>query len=306
MTNNNGEQQNGTTIFPTYKTVAEYQTGDPLLTIYFHGLLGLCFDGSRECTVGGNNGALAHQVKVQIKEVDSCEDLSDRLPASFQKMEIEVRHPATDGVWVYAPKTDPDPSDGRYNYIEYGLDMEGSTMHNRHLKKKPEILSPRFYINNGLFYVHQITQSKFVVKPGKEGIPGKEVGLVLAVDIFLNPDNDKAQITFTCDGASTSSLTLPDKEGKRYEMAITNSCGRMGSSEEPAGLTSFRTTDFQMNYWAIDAADVDPGDRFDLLLTEVSSVTDGIKLGICKMEGIVFGDPAPCLPVTFGQSTNLD
>ena len=145
-----------------------------------------------------------------------------------------------------------------------------------------------------------------MVQPDKKGIAGKEVGLVLAADIFVKSGIKGAQITFKCDGEPRPRLTLSEKAGKRYEMVITNSCGRMGSIEEPGSLTSFRTTDFQMNYWAIDPADVDPEDQFDLLLTEVSSVKDPIKLGTCKMEGIVFGDPAPCLPVTFGQSTNLD
>jgi hypothetical protein len=301
MANENQELQDETIYSPTYKTVSEYPAGKTAATIYFHGLLGVCFDGSDKCIVGANNKASPHQVKIQIKEVGSCTSPSKSLPASFDKIEIRVTKPSQEGVWVYAPTPEPDPVDGRYSYVYYGIDLESPAMHNRKLRKVPGALSPGFHITNGLFYTCKISQSKFAMKKGASEGPVKKVGLVLAADIYLEADG---KIEFFCDDDSTACLSLPEEKGKRYEIAITNSC-ESGSTAKP-DFSLMSPTDFQQNYLVIDGTDVTSTDQFDLTIKENSGIKGAIKFGSCNFGDIVFSDPAPCLPVTFGRSRDLD
>jgi hypothetical protein len=313
MANNNAEQQIGS-IYPTYKTVEKYplRREEASATIYFHGLLALCFNEEKKCIVGVNSKAPMHKVNVQVRKVGAlpCKKIPILLVPDFQEMRIEVENavesPVKSGVWVYAPvtgidKPDPNPTDGRYSYVYYGLDMEGPELHDTFLPKAPGALSPRFSIDNGLFYTCKISTSEFKLEHGVDK-KDKRVGLVLAADIYLDPAK-KGKITFTCDSEPTPRLILPEEEGKRYEIAITNSCGRSGDDPVPPGTS---VTDFQMQYEVIDKAAPAYTDQFDLNRTKIGSATGAIKLGACEMDGIVFSDPAPCLPVTFGQSTNLD
>jgi hypothetical protein len=309
MTRDIEEQQIATIYTPTYKTVPKYPLPgkDALATIYFHGLLALCFNGENECIVGVNNKAPMHKAEVQVLQVGEppCSKISGWLPSGFKEMTIEVTDkagtPVKSGVWVYAPvntKGDPDPAatGGRYSYVYYGLDMEGPEIHDKLLPKEPGALSPRFRIKNGLFYTSEISLSEFVLQYHTMDKP-KQVGLVLAADIHLDTTKDE-KITLTCDIGPKPCLTLPVIKGKRYEIAITNSCG-------PRDVTGTSVIDFQMNYEVIAKTAPEYGDRFNLERTRTSTVTGPITFGACDI-GAPFSDPVPCLPVTFGRSTDLD
>lgn len=283
------------------RTLKTFPTGPTFATIYFHGFVALCFDDKR-CLAGINRNALDHVMNFQVMKRGAlpCEavDLSPWLPSDFatgnHTLHISVSNPVEKGVFVFDPIPPGDPVDGRYSYVHYGFDMEGPEMHNRRVKKQPSALWPRFDINSGLYYTYKVSQSTFELDRGGVRSREKPIGLVLAADIYVKSGGS---IGFHLDGA-TEFLRLEESTGEKYEIAITNSC----TAEDPPPLK----TDFYKNYEAILSTDVPTSERFDLYLKHDSGIRIEEKFGPCEMGDTHFGDPAPCLPVTFGQSTNLD
>ena len=286
------------------KTWTDYPTGPTSATIYFHGFLGLCFN-DKQCEVGINRNAPSHEMSLQLRVRGKpiCEEITlDKLPTDFAtgkyKLHFRVENPVQKGVFIF----DPTPPDARiserYSYAHYGFDMEGPQMHNRPVKKLPDALWPRFTIDNGLFYTYLVSESLFTLMHGATTVwDRKQIGLVLAADIYL--DTGGSIGIYLDDGTTTTLLLkLLQASGEKYEIAITNSCR---TTPVPTGKT-----DFYMNYDAIDKTDVLPTDIFDLYLEDERGDRRPVVFGPCEMGDFVFSDPAPCLPVTFGQSVNLD
>ncbi|HJQ67767.1 MAG TPA: hypothetical protein VKA70_02275 [Blastocatellia bacterium] len=200
------------------------------------------------------------------------------------------------GVFIFDPTPPAARVGDRYSYVHYGFDIEGPQMHNRRVKKLPDALWPRFTFDNGLFYTYSISESLFTLKRGGSTVwDSKQIGLVLAADIYLDTGGS---IGIYLNNAATPLLRLPRASGEKYEIAITNSCR---TTSVPTGKT-----DFYMNYDAIDKTDVLPTDIHDLYLTVERGDRRPVVYGPCDMGDFDFSDPAPCLPVTFGQSGNLD
>jgi hypothetical protein len=180
--------------------------------------------------------------------------------------------------------------------------MEGPDFHDKKLTKKPDMLWPRFYINNGLFYTHQVTKSKFGVHRGgvlRPLVPGN-VGLSLAADIFIAPGGS---IDFVIDDEKTPFLTLPVRGGEKYEIAITNSCASATECGHPApSPISTIPNDFHLYYKVVK---VEAGEKFDLVNIDSSGDTSPIKLGACIGSETPVSDPAPCMSTGYGKSKNL-
>ncbi|MFP5261281.1 MAG: hypothetical protein ACLGJB_05175 [Blastocatellia bacterium] len=304
--NNDSQQQQKelTNSFPTYKTTSEYLTGDPLATIYFHSLLNFSFNREACCEVGVNSRASSHNVNIQLAKKGSCERVSVPLPADFAdpkkayRLKINVNRPVRNGVYVFDPAPGSGALDGRYSFIEYGLDLEGPDMHNRWLQKRSESLWPRFSITNGLFYTYKVSVSKFALARGKVLGKSKNIVLVQAADIYLDMEGS---IEFILNDEPPL-LTLPLTRGEKYEIAITNSYrGAAGSSISPA-----TPTDFDLSYLAIKKSDPAHKDKFNLTLTYDSGIRTPVTFGTCMIGDSGFCDPAPCLGLCFGRSLNLD
>ena len=319
MANNVEEQgKESITLARTYETKPEFPVGGPSATIYFHGLLCLCFDGHTGCEVGVNTQTPSHRLRFEVwKKGSPCAQIPASLPMGFElpaghhKMNISVNNPveAVDGVYVYAPASESSAGDGaykadrgRYSYVKYCVDLEGPDFHDKKLIKKPEALWPRFYINNGLFYTHQVTKSRCGLDRGgvlRELAPGN-LGLSLAADIFLGSGGS---IDFVIDDEKESLLTLRIASGEKYEIAITNSCASETECGHPAAsLVSTVPNDFYLYYKALDVADEE---QFDLVNIANSGDRSRIQLGACISSATPVSDPAPCMSTGYGKSTHL-
>ena len=176
----------------TYVKQLNYPSKPPAATIYFNGLLCVCFDHTNGCTVAMNNKA-SHKVGIQISKGASCDRIT--FSEKFHTLRIKATNPVPEhkGVYVYAPNSVSSEALAleRYSYVDYTLDMEGSEMHNKRLTKVDENLWPRIHMTDGLFSAYKLSKSKFVLNSDKTGehTKGKSIGLALAADLFLDGGN---------------------------------------------------------------------------------------------------------------------
>jgi hypothetical protein len=291
---------------PAYETKNVYAGGNsgrkPSATIYFDGLLCLCFDGNKECTVGVNTHKPSHVLNFGIWRKSDCRQIEIAIPEGRQEIEINVINPVDDGVYVYDPALGTPPIEHRDSYVEYCLDMEGPKVHGKPLEKNPDALWPRFRINNGLFCAYKTSLSQFRFERG--GIRVRDLGpiaLALAADIFLSPGGS---IEFLMDGSSI--LARPLTDGDEYEIAITNLCTGRGCGADPAdaGILPSIGNDFHLYY---DAVVVPPGEQLDLVNIAPAGSSGPTPLGRCISEGPrgPFGEHTPCMSVTLGQTARL-
>ncbi len=288
-----------------------YTTGPTFATIYFHGFLAMCFDGDKQCEVGVNSRASDHHLNVQVRKRGTllpCDAVELLLPDGFvdsankRTMNIEVKNPKIGGVYVYTPGSPEapveDPVNDRYSYTHYSFDLESDEMHGTLIKKLSDVLWPRFHIDNGLFYTYKVSESDFKLKKKNTGDPVREriIGLVLAVDIYLN---HLGTIEFKCNGEDEPRLKLIEDGTAKYEIAISNSCR---TTAKPKVRTEF----YRYYNHIIDPSDPVMSDRFELDLKNPKGPHTAVRYGPCDMGDFDFSDPAPCLPVTFGRSSNLD
>src|SRR6185295_17077910 len=223
----------------------------PSATIYLGGLLCLAFDKEKNnlCTVGANPVS-GHNWQLRVRERGTNKNLLTRDQTSIPldtTITIKVTGGTTDpagtnGALVY---TGPDvtvPAGGhRYKLLESWVDMEGIRGHKKPVAHDPGKLSPRFYIEDGLFCAYQLSSGQWMLEDSQTPTTNKvllgKVALAIAADIFLEPSGSIQIIhgggTFNCD------------KTKLYDIYITNNCKR------PCDLSSI---DFVDHYTAFAAA----------------------------------------------------
>ena len=287
---------------PFYSMRTEYPSLKPSATIYFDGIMAMCFDGDRECTVGVNNKATTHKLRFGVWRNQDCRQISDGIPPHAREIEINVKKPAQSGVQVYAPPSGFSPGNDRHSFVDYCLDLEGPEFHGAPLTKKADVLWPRFHINNGLFSTYKLTKSQFAIKRANQSRDIGSVGLGITADIFLAPGG---AIEFLVAGEETPFLTLPKIKRETYEIAITNNC--FDCDYDVASDDPTKRSDFHLHYEAIDLA---PDERFELVntcpdLPKCPPVTLGSCIGPSLRRHILQCDTAPCCVAIFGRTGTL-
>jgi hypothetical protein len=282
-----------------------YPQGVPSATIYLDGLLSFVFDGKRLCTVAANNTSNQHQLSVRVGKVQNgvCTPLNISFPQGFREMEIRVINPAQlDGVYAYTGQTITSSGDNQPRAtLATAVDLEA--LHGKALQKDASTLSPRFYIDNGIFAASYVTQTQFQVKrPGDTRTPGG-IASVIAADIFLGPGGEIRLIT---SGAAVQALG--QTSGVRYEIAITNNCRGCNFVFNDPDRT--RRNDFFLHYNAIRL----PQAEVSFELAPVPGSQDNRNPppeGICLPSGPFdttderLVDSTPCAPVGYGQSSGI-
>lgn len=293
----------------TYKTTRVYPAKPPSVTIFFHGLLCFCFDGSKVCEVGVNTESPLHRLEVEAwKKVPDpdptkphgCEIVGIGLEAGFRSLDINVWHPDSDASGVCVYEGSSSRSIPRHSYVEYCLDLE--KYYDKPLIKEPGALQPRLYINHGIFSAYRVSKSRFALynDDGTVAHGLENVAFVLAADIFLEPD--KGYVEFVVDGKTTLDTVLT--HGSEYEIAITNSCASAaGCHFDPDSSKPEERNDFYVYYKAINLR---PDEKpFELVNIESAGSPTPSGMGHCCMSRHTFSDPAPCLPIGFGRSSNI-
>ena len=288
---------------PTYKTKRDYPKhpdGSPITptaTIYLNGLLCVCFDGSEECTVAVNQAEL-HIPRFGIWNKLDCGEIPLKLKAQIQDMRITVSDPVESGVYVYNPPAGVTPGHERYGYVQYSLDMEGPDLHNKAITHRPEKLTPRFRINNGLFCAYKLSQSRFALRQGNSNLIKGHIGLGLAADLFVK---EGGSIQFFVNGATTPDLSLPCSSGAAYEIAITNSC--TADVYDATSTDPMKRNDFYLYYQVVD---VGTEAQFELVNIEPHGTKDRTVLGDCVDKGQnPVSDPSPCQHLGFGRTSKF-
>ena len=314
MSSNSEQQNSGTTFAASYMTKDTIPHSTPAktiylaATIYFDGLLCMCFDNTSECVVAVNEQPLPHMLEFGVwnSKTTPCETLSIPFPKDFAEIEIRVEKavPVLDGVYAYHGPPAGTTAEPRASFVDHCIDLE--KVHGGPLKAKAMTLLKRFHIKNGLFFAYKVSSSTFELrKPGVLPKGPPKVALAVAADIFLDSDAD---ITFKVTKGPKFSYQLPWKAGAgdRYEIGITNAChGCTFSPLDPDPEHKTLRNDFWQHY---EALTVDVADQFQLFNTAPGGSADPTTLGACVRPAggaSPFSDPAPCMPVYLGQSRQI-
>ena len=287
----------------TYQTQNTHPGTLPSATIYMGGLLCLCFDNARSCTVGVNNRVgNGHKWKFSIKEVDqrtrkpnptpilACKQGD---PGNWSEIHIDVKGDTRRGAHVYngEPVSIPNINEQRFNLESSWVDLEGPRGHNCKVENDADTLWPRFYINNALFCASKLSTESFFLKDSKPAPLTKPLGpiaLAVVADIFLDT-NSKIEVKL----ASGKILPLDNK--KRYEIYIANDCDYAPVAPDQ--------TDFHLHYKAFFGAfNGDPGkmkleDRFHLVCNNASAKGNVVQAAYDSLT-----DRAPCMATVLGQT----
>jgi len=277
----------------------------PSATIYLGGLLCLAFDKETNnlCTVGANSAG-GHNWQLRVREHGTTIpvltlDKTSIPPGTSITIKVTggtTGPGGTNGALVY---TGPDvtvPSGGdRYNLLESWVDMEGIRGHKKPVAHDAGKLSPRFYIEDGLFCAFRLSTGQWMLEDTQTPTTNKvllgKVALAIAADIFLQPSGSIEIIyvggPFKC------------HQNKRYDIYITNNCER---------LCDLSSIDFIDHYTAFKAAfpgTYSDAEKFNLVRTDT---IDGTCNPIFP-DGIGYGkltDRAPCMSVTVGGTTTIN
>lgn len=226
---------------PKYIVEHNFPTAPPQLRIVLRGLLLFAFAGRTQCEVGAvrvlppYETILRHnfQVRVWDDTTPPCHKFQPfPLNVPFNRLDIAVNGPALyNGVYVY--QQDPftkiappsDPRDFRFVPDFEGDDFYGPTLTPQQstLAKNPQVMAPRVYIHNGLFYTWRNTKTIFEATPDN-GAPNNFLGQmadIVAVNIYLNAGGT-AQLFR--DGNPV--LPSPINSNSHFQVDILNNCDR--------------------------------------------------------------------------------
>lgn len=289
----------------TYVATSSHPTGrPPSATIYLHGLMCLCFDSANSCTVAVAE-AKNHLLTFGVWNKNNCETVDLTSLGAFDELAINVvRSGATvKGVNVYngarfsTEKGGTFPDEDRWSYVDHCLDI--GKAHCKTLKAQSGKLKKRFHIGNGLFSACRLTEVAFELRnpadPTKPPFNNK-IGIVLAVDIFLN-DKDVIEFKVTKGGTGVKSIVW--RTGHAYEIKIDNSCSsKTGECKfDPRSTDETKRNDF---HWYNKAVQVPA--NFNLWSTDPDTGSELFpKIGHCPFTG-PFSDRAPCMPVGLGMT----
>lgn len=300
MALDNDSQQAELTKFPTYIPKATYPTETPTASIFFDGLLYLCFDGSTKCTVGVNNKNPLHTLRLQIREKASGQKIDIELPDRYGELEIKVNDPIEHGAYVYAPPRGSTPINNRCSFVDYYPDLESPKFHDTVLTKTPSALWPRFYIGSALFSGLHLSPYQYALKVGngRKALGGLATGLV--ADIFLRSGGS---IEFIVDGKRLTAPVL--RPPNQYEIGLTNSGPGCGRASLPAG----RVSDFYMHY---ETVSVPTTEQLDLIALGYTGPQTLIQLGTLltaidsDSEPYDLCQPYPCMGVCYGRTQKFE
>ena len=301
---NDAETGNTAAAFPTY-IATNTHPGElpgglaPSVSIYFDGLLCLCFNHKEGCTVGVNVQG-GHNLMLQIWKKPACEGMVVALPNPVRTIDLIVKKGATpvNDVQVYngAPIKVGRTSENRDKY-DYCLDLENPRMHGK-LDNNSGTLWPRFNINRGIFCAFQVSETVFELQNALHGTkPLGKIALSLAADIFFSTGES---IDVLADGKPLSpAVTLAHPN--EYEIAITNTCAT-NPYRNPKDPDPAKRNDFHHYYKVLSLGS---SEHFGLWPLDPLGTDTRLSLGPCSAHGHPFSDRAPCMPVGFGQTTDF-
>ena len=285
----------------TYETISTYPGTLPSATIYMKGLLCLCFDHAKKCTVAVNNMAgNEHEWKFTVVDLDSHNherivDLKGDL-YRLREVNIDVQGGAARGTHVYNGSTVSIPiNERRYNLEGYWVDLEGPRGHDRKVENDAKTLWPRFYINQGLFCASSLSTRSYDLRNTNSTPLIKPLGLVacdIVADIFLDRNNPDSKIEITL-----PNRTVSLKNNKRYSIHITNDC----FSHFTPGQT-----DFHLHYNAFYGAFKNANDQFHLVPhgSKVISTSSVMNKNIDEPD--YHNDKAPCMGIALGRTSTFN
>src|SRR5215510_9354861 len=111
------------TFIPTYTKVSAYPAlpTSSAATIYFHGLICMCFNDNQRCTAAANHVSMPHHPKFGIFQRGTpCHPILELNPQPTQEIEVRAVNSSgksKDNVSVYSPTTmSPPPPPDRFSF----------------------------------------------------------------------------------------------------------------------------------------------------------------------------------------------
>jgi hypothetical protein len=122
------------------------------------------------------------------------------------------------------------------------IDLDGPEFHDSKLTLKPEMLTPRILINNGIFYTYEITDSTFDREaPGDKYYMGS-IARAIWANVYLGGIGH-AVLQF-----GTQGMRLQPKEKETYFIGFFNNCASHNCDFDPDSPRKEKRNDFHHYY----------------------------------------------------------
>jgi hypothetical protein len=309
----------------TFVVRDNFPNEEPAVQIIFRGLLALAFNGKTSCEVGihnttQNNAAHPHphvfDVTLWEKHSGSCGERTELFRSVSNTLvppgvTLTTTNPsALDGVYAYQrgtfnrrnPSSSPDlnvPFDFRWV-----LDLEGADFYSRPLTKNSATMRPSITIDNGLFYSFYTTRSSFQRLPVGSLLFLGHVAEIVGSNVYLNDGGEVLVRINTPSGPIDR--TLRKQPGVSYQLDLTNNCTSGGNPAkclfDPSSTDKRVRNDFFLHFETFGR---NAGER-EFELKAFDQVPGDSTVIPCRIDDSSTTDPAPCSPVGFGQSNNLN
>jgi hypothetical protein len=280
--------------------------GSKNLTLLFQGLMG--FAGKRDLKqmqVGFNKGDGRHKFEIHIYRTQdgNCGTPTiityDQL-SSAKAIRLSIIGQPPDVTVFHSPNFDRLNSASNVQDFRWMLDFEDTLFYPDGVDVLPNKLRPVLYVNQGIFYTHQLSNSTFyqVKMPGNFG--RRNVGRVprlLGASLEI-PSRGSAVLEIDGDVKET----LTPTNGVRYEIQFINECFRRDRTlckwPNPQSNWEYRRNDFHMHRPAFKPKKAG-APKFGLKANEI---IPGMRLNMCG-HGLhkAVSDESPCMGVGFGQ-----
>jgi len=311
----------------TFVVRDNFPNEESAVQIIFRGLLAFAFNGKTSCEVGihnttQNDPTLPHPhvfaVTLWEKSSGSCVRRIDLFPTKTQKTLVDpgvtlttTNPSALDGVYAYQrgtfnrrnPSSSPDlnvPFDFRWV-----LDLEGADFYGRPLTKTSATMRPSIAIDNGLFYSFYTTRSSFARLPVDSLLFLGHVAEIVGANVYLQNGGEVLVRINTASGPIDT--TLRKQPGVSYQLDLTNNCTQAGDPTkcvfDPSSADKRVRNDFFLHSETFTR---NAGEREFELKVFGSPVPGDTTVIPCRIDDTSSTDPAPCSPVGFGMSNNLN
>lgn len=262
------------------------------LTVFFGGLMGISNTNHGAAQVGFQKGMGNHKLEINVYLITSegaCHKLSSITGndlAGVKAIDVDFSPQQSANVnFFHKANFDRKPTDDKRDF-GWVLDFEDSLLYpdGVDIIQKP---SPVLTLNQGTFYTHQLTNSKFniideadqTVQQTVNQVPrlvGAAINIPAGTDAVLNLDG-------------VTAAELPFIANVRYEIQFLNYCRDSGSH--------CMGNDFDMNYLMAKPKNTS-AKKYGLSIDQQMS---GTSLQMCPPHTERGTDEAPCMATGFGR-----
>jgi hypothetical protein len=240
---------------------------NPTIKLAFTGLLAFCFDNDRRtCQVGILRGVPDHNLTFKVFKVstESKKEFDFTAKARVRDVFLNVNKAENKGVELYknGPFTRDDTDDP--NDFRWLVDIEGQEFHGESLGVEPGILTPSFFVDDGLFYSAFLSPAD-IMRNGEFEQRDTSVATVIGANIYL-AEGEEALLSFGDDDPFLMRNGETDDNGNEitYKIQIFEHC--VACLEPNIGGDFLHYYDaFKRRADGDTLVDIPPAERFSVL-----------------------------------------